>query len=140
MRESPAWIEEGFGHYYERRENIRWNNFCWAEGKPPTDFTKPDWEAIIFTLVRRDKDVPFSQWCEKLQPGEMSGVENGLSWSIVKWLIETEPLRFTKVLELMHDQKLNLRSADMIQEAFGCSPSVLYQRWREYVLKEYAGK
>ena len=139
-RETPAWIEEGLGHYYERRENPRWNNFCWAEGKPPTDFTKPDWEAIIFTIVRRDKDTPFATWCEKLQPGELSGIENGLSWSIMKWLIETEPLRLTKMFEAMHDQDRNLKPGELIQDAFGCAPNVLYQRWREYVLKEYAGK
>lgn len=140
LRETPAWIEEGLGHYYERRENPRWNTFCWAEGKPPTDFTKPNWESIIFTIVRRGKDTPFNQWCEKLQPGEMTGVENGLSWSIVKWLIETEPVRFTKMLEAMHDQVRNLKPGELIQDAFGCSSGVLYQRWREYVLKEYAGK
>lgn len=140
FRETPAWIEEGLGHYYERRENTRWNNFCWAEGKPPTDFTKPDWEAIIFTLVRRDRDSPFAQWCEKLQPGELTGIENGLSWSIVKWLIDTEPIRFTKILEPMDDLQRNLKPAELIQDAFGCSSSVLYQRWREYVMKEYAGK
>lgn len=139
-RETPAWLEEGLGHYYERRENPRWNNFCWAEGRPPTDFTKPDWEVIIFTIVRRDKDTPFAIWCEKLQPGELSGIENGLSWSIVKWLIETEPLRFTKMLEAMHDLSRNLKPGELIQDAFGCSSNVLYQRWREYVLKEYAGK
>jgi hypothetical protein len=140
FRETPAWIEEGLGHYYERRENIRWNNFCWAEGKSPTEFVKPDWETTIFSIVRRGKDPPFAAWCEKLQPGEMTGIENGLSWGLVRWLIETEPVRFTRMIEPMDDLKLNMRSADMIQEAFGCSPSVLYQRWRDYVLKEWAGR
>jgi len=37
-RETWAWLEEGFGHYYERMENIRTNTFCWSEGKPPSDF------------------------------------------------------------------------------------------------------
>ena len=60
LRETPAWIEEGLGHYYERREIERWNNFCWAEGKMPTDFTKPDWESTIFALVRRERDPPFA--------------------------------------------------------------------------------
>jgi len=140
FRETPAWLEEGLGHYYERRENPRWNNFCWAEGKPPTDFTKPDWETIIFSLVRRDKDTPFGQWCEMLQPGELTGIENGLSWSIVRWMIETEPIRFTKMLDAMHDVQRNLKPGELLQDAFDCSPNVLYQRWREYVLKEYAGK
>jgi hypothetical protein len=140
FRETPAWLEEGLGHYYERRENPRWNNFCWAEGKMPTEFQKPDWETTIFSLVRRDKDPPFAQWCEKLQPGELTGVENGFTWGIVKWLVETEPLRFTKMIEPMDDLTLNLDTNGLIQQAFGCSPSVLYQRWREYALANYVGK
>ena len=142
IRETPAWLEEGIGHYYERRENPRWNNFCWAEGAAPRDFQKPDWETTIFSLVRRDrdKDPAFSTWCELLQPGEMTGVENGLSWGVVKWMIDTEPLRFTKMIEKMDDLKLNMRSADMIQEGFGVTPSVLYQRWREYVVANWGGK
>lgn len=140
LRETPAWVEEGLGHYYERREAERWNNFCWAEGKMPTDFTKPDWETTIFALVRRDKDPPFTQWCEKLQPGELSGIENGLSWSYVKWMIETEPVRFAKMLHSMHDLSTNFTSAQEIDVGFACTPSVIQQRWREYVLKNYVGK
>lgn len=140
FRETPAWLEEGLGHYYERRENIRWNNFCWAEGKAPTDFIKPDWETTIFSIVRRDKDTPFTQWCEKLQPGELSGIENGLSWGVVRWMVESDPIRFTKMIEPMDDLKRNMTSAEMIQEAYGVTPSVLYQRWREYVLEEWSGR
>ncbi len=140
LRETPAWIEEGLGHYYERRESVRWPTFCWAEGKAPTMFMKPDWESTIFTIVRRDRDAPFAQWCEKLQPGELTGIENGLSWSVVTWLIETEPVRFAKLLGTIHDRTTNPTSAQQIDAGFGVSPSVLYQRWREYVLKNYLGK
>jgi hypothetical protein len=140
LRETPAWVEEGLGHYYERRESERWNNFCWAEGKPPTMFMKPDWESTVFTLVRRDRDPPFAQWCEKLQPGELSGIENGLSWSVVKWMVDTEPVRFAKMLGTMHDVTTNFTSAQELDAGFSASPSVIYQRWREYVLKNYLGK
>ena len=77
----------------------------------PSDFTKPDWETTVFALVRREKDAPFAQWCEKLQPGELSGIENGLSWSLVKWMIDTEPVRFAKMLHSMHDLSTNLTGA-----------------------------
>jgi hypothetical protein len=140
FRETPAWIEEGLGHYYERRENPRWNNFCWAEGAAPAMFEQPDWEATIYSIVRRGKDVPLENWCNKLQPGELTAVENGLTWGIMKWVVETEPLKFTKMIEPMDDLKLNLDSNGLIQEGFGCTASVLYQRWREWVLKNWAGK
>ena len=137
FRETWAWLEEGLAHYYERRESTRVNNFCWAEGSPPTAFTKPNWEATIFALVRRERDPNLAQWCEKLQPGELTGVENGLSWSLVKWLVETEPLRFSKMLEGIDDTENKPSCSDCIEAAFGVSPSVLHQRWREYVLENY---
>jgi hypothetical protein len=106
----------------------------------PSDFTKPDWETTIFALVRRDRDPPFAQWCEKLQPGELSGIENGLTWSYVKWMIDTEPVRFAKMLHSMHDLTTNLTGAQEIDVGFSVAPSVIQQRWRDYVLKNYVGK
>ncbi|MHC4956914.1 MAG: hypothetical protein ACYTGN_00965 [Planctomycetota bacterium] len=139
-RDTWAWLEEGVGHYYERLENTRYNTFCRSEGKSPGDFLKPNWKPVIYGIVRRGKDTPLSQWCEKLQPGELTGTENGLSWSIVKWLIETEPVRFTKLLRKLDDYQNKPSSAQGIEYAFGISPTVLHQRWREYVLKEYKTK
>jgi len=139
-RETWGWLEEGVGHYYERREGENHNTFCWSEGKLPADFLKPNWESVIFGLVRRGRDTSLNRWCEKLQPGELTGIENGISWSIVKWLIETEPIRFTKLLRKLDDYQAKPNSAQCIQHAFGCSPSVLHRRWRKYVLENYNKK
>ncbi|MHC4550777.1 MAG: hypothetical protein ACYTEZ_18615 [Planctomycetota bacterium] len=136
-RETWAWLEEGLGHYYERRDNPLQNTFCRSEGKPPQDFFKPNWEYTIYNLVRRGKDVPFNEWCEKLQPAELRGVEHGLCWSIVRWMIETEPVRFTMMLRKLDDYKEKPDAAACIRYAFGVSPSVLHARWREYVLAHY---
>ena len=88
--------------------------------------------------MRRGRDDPLSQWCEKLQPGQLSGTQNGMSWSIVKWMIETEPIRFTKMLDKLNDFEAKATCEQSIEHAFGVSTTVLHQRWREYVLKEYA--
>lgn len=137
-RETWAWLEEGLGHYYERREQDRGNTFCWAEGKPPADFLKPDWGSVIYGLVRRGRDDPLGEWCEKLQPGQLSGTQNGMSWAVVKWMIETDPVRFTKLLQKLEDYEMKPTCEQSIEFAFGVSPTVLHNRWREYVLKEYA--
>ncbi|MHC4448641.1 MAG: hypothetical protein ACYS0E_00690 [Planctomycetota bacterium] len=139
-RETWAWLEEGIGHYYERREAPMPNTFCRAEGKAPQDLRKPDWEFTLYQLVRSGKDTPLNAWCEKLQPAELRSYETGMAWGIVKWLIETEPVRFTMMLRKLEDTKGKPNSAACIQHAFGVSPSVLHQRWREYVLENYARK
>jgi hypothetical protein len=138
FRETWGWLEEGLGHYYERRENPRFNTFCWSEGRPPSEYEKEDWESVIYGLVRRGRDDPLGQWCEKLQPGQLTSDQNGTSWSIVKWLVETEPVRFTKLLQKLDDYESKPSCEQSIEFAFGRSPTVLHQRWREYVLKEYA--
>jgi len=140
FRETWAWLEEGIGHYYERREAPVPNTFCRAEGKAPQDLRKPDWEFTLYQLVRAGKDTPLNAWCKKLQPAELRSYETGMSWGIVKWLIETEPVRFTMMLRKLEDYKGKPDSAACIQHAFGVSPSVLHQRWREHVLAHYSQK
>src|SRR6185436_10367526 len=80
------------------------------QGKQHHEMQKDQPDLMIFTtcesIVRRGKDVPFANWCERLQPGELGGLENGFTWGIVKWLIDTEPVRFTKMIDKMDDLKL----------------------------------
>jgi hypothetical protein len=140
-KETWAWFEEGLAHYYERRETPNHNTFCWTEGRAPTMFEKPSWHSTILNMVRREKDRNLAEWCEKSQPGELSAEEQGLSWSIVKWLVETEPVRVTRMLDKLEEDYLKTVSAsECVEHGFGVSPSVLHERWREHVLKDYPKK
>lgn len=139
-RETFAWVEEGIAHYYERRENPKVNTFCWGEGKKPAEFEKENWENSIVNFVRRGKDTPFNQWCDKILPGELTGTEQGMCWSFVKWMIETDPLRFAKMASKIDDTEAKPTGSQCIEFGFGASPAVLHQRWREYVEKEYGKK
>jgi len=132
-RETWAWLEEGLAHYYERMENPKHNTFCWTEGKKPDDLLKASWDNVIYNQVRRRKDTPLSEWCEKLQPGELTAVEHGLCWSIVTWLIETEPVRLAKLMTRIDDIELKSTATEAIEFAFGVPPTVLHQRWREWM-------
>lgn len=140
-KETWAWFEEGIAHYYARRETPEFNTFCWTEGRAPTLFEKPNWQTTILNMVRRGKDKNLAEWCEKSQPGELSAEEQGLSWSLVKWLVETEPVRVARMLDkLEEDYTKSPTAAECIEHGFGVSPSVLHQRWRDFVLKEYPKK
>jgi hypothetical protein len=137
-RETWAWLEEGLAHYYERRETPDHNTFCWTEGKRPSLFLRPEWESTIHSLVRRGKDTLLTNWTEKVQPGELTAVEQGLSWSIVRWMVETEPLRFARLVEKCQDYKNKPSGSECIEFAFGVPVTEVHRRWREHVLKEYA--
>ncbi|MGH7161869.1 MAG: hypothetical protein ACREID_00180 [Planctomycetota bacterium] len=135
--ETWAWLEEGLAHYYERRETPRRNTFCREEGTGANLFEKEDWESTILNLVNRGKDTPLSSWCEKLRPGELTPVEHGLCWSIMEWMVRTEPVRFAKMIEKAQEYETKPNAETCLQFAFGASPSVLHQRWREWVEREY---
>jgi len=135
-RETWAWLEEGLAHYYERLENPKHNTFCWTEGKKPDDLLKSNWQSTVYNIVRRKKDTPLSEWCEKLQPGELTAIEHGLCWSIVTWMIETDPARLAKLMTRIDDVKAKPTAAQAIKFAFGVTPSVLHQRWRTWVLEK----
>ena len=47
-----------------------------------------------------------------------------------------DPVRFTKLLAKLNDYQAKQNAEQCIQHAFGCSPSVLHNRWRTYVLGE----
>jgi hypothetical protein len=90
---------------------------------------------VVYNQVRRKKDTPLSEWCEKLQPGELTAVEHGLCWSMVTWLIENEPIRLAKLMTQIDDIKTKPTASQSIEFAFGVAPTVLHQRWREWVLE-----
>lgn len=139
-RETWAWLEEGLAHYYQKREHPDPPTFCWTEGRKPALFQKPDWRSSILNLVRRGKDSPLGQWCEKLQPGELTAEEQGICWSLVEWMIATDPIRFAKIFDKVDDTNAKPTCAEAIEYAFGVAPNVLHARWQEYVKREYAKK
>ncbi len=140
-KETWAWLEEGLAHWYERRENPNHNTFCWTEGRAPTMFDKPNWRSAILGLVRRGKDRNLAEWCEKLQPGELTEEEQGLTWSLADFLIATEPVRLARMIDRLEENyQETISCAQCVEDGFGVSPSVLHQRWREWVLKEYVKK
>lgn len=136
-RETWAWLKEGIAHYYTRKETPRHNVFCWSEGKRPTMFEKPYWRRAILALVRRGKDTPLGRWCEKMNAGELTEAEQGMCWSVVEWLVETEPVRLATVIDKLQDYRNKPSAAQTIEFAFGIPPNALHERWREYVLSTY---
>ncbi|MHC4937561.1 MAG: hypothetical protein ACYTHK_01165 [Planctomycetota bacterium] len=132
-----AWLEEGMAHYYARRESVLYNHFCLADCEPPPEFVRGNWKKKVRHTVYRKKDSSFGNWCETLTPHEFSGIEHAMSWSIVDWLMEKEPIRLAKLLEEAADYKKNPTAADAIKEVFGISPYVLHDRWRKHVLDTY---
>jgi hypothetical protein len=134
-----AWLEEGFGHFYERRESEVHNHFCLGFGRVPAEWERGNWRKKIRHAVYRKKERPLSLWCEKLQPQELTEWERALAWSYVDWLMKADPVRLAKLLEMGSRSGERTQAADAISEVFGVTPHVLHDRWRNYVLGHLSG-
>jgi len=98
---------------------------------------KSNWRRKIRHLVYLHKDPSLGNWCEKTSPYQLTGTEHVIAWSIVDWLVESDPIRMSKLLDLSSDGRHIYSAADAIEEVFGITPYVLDERWRKYVLKNY---
>ena len=76
-------------------------------------------------------------WCEELRPMEFSGIKHAISWSIFDWLMKTNAIRLSKLIDKSSDWKNKPSAATSIEEVFGVSPYVLHERWRKYGLENY---
>ena len=122
-----AWLEEGFGHFYERKETDLHNYFCIGSGAFPDDFERGNWRKKIRHMVYRKKEPALSLWCEKLQPQELAPKERVMAWSYVEWLARTDPVRLAKLLEKGSASGDHTRSADAITDVFGVNPCELQE-------------
>jgi hypothetical protein len=132
-----AWLEEGFGHFYGRRESTRHNHFCLFSGEPPSSLERGNWRKKIYVVAKKKRAPPFHSWCERLDPRQISDMEHAICWSYVEWLARTEPLRLATLVELASDHKKKRTAVEAIQDVFGVAPEQLHEQWREYVLREY---
>jgi len=132
-----GWLDGGFAHYYERRESEEHNFFCLVSADPPKEFLRGNWRRKIRHMVYRNKDPSLGGWCEKTYAQQLSGTEHALAWSIVDWLVQTNPVRLGKLMDIAARNEGRPSCSQAIQEVFGVDAYQLHDRWRAYVLKEY---
>jgi len=136
-RHTWAFLESGVAHWYEQWETGKAITLCHAGSirrVPP----KSTWRRGVLRLLKHGKDRSLGVWCEKLYPHELSLDEHMIAWSLVDWMIRTDPVRFTRLLDRVQDLKRKPTAAQAIAEVYGVSPYALHQRWREWARKEYA--
>jgi hypothetical protein len=137
LSEMWGWLEGGFAHYYERRESDKHNYFCLQGRDPPKEFVRGNWRRKIRHLVYRKKDSSLGLWCDKTHAQQLSGNEHAMAWSIVDWLVRTNPVRLAKLLDIAAEEDDRPTCSDAIEDVFGIGPYGLHERWRAYVLKKY---
>jgi hypothetical protein len=134
-----GWLDGGLAHYYERRESPDYNVFCLDTTDPPREYARADWPRKVRYLVARKKEPNLGTWCDKTIPQQLSVEQHVIAWSFVDWLVNTDPVRVAKLLDLCKDRRRKWSGTDAIREVFGITPEALHDRWREYVLATERG-
>lgn len=132
-----GWLEGGFAHYYERKESDKHNFFCLVGADPPREFTRGNWRKKIRHMVYRKKDPSLGLWCDKTHAQSLSGAEHAMAWSIVDWLVRTDPVRLAKLLDIAAQEDDRPSCSEAISNVFGVDAYGLHDRWRAHVLEQY---
>jgi len=130
----PAWLHEGFGHTFERKEYDGFNSFCYDEGGRAQFWEGKKWKQRLKKMVASGKVSPFPAYYQKIEVGELLPEEHGQCWSLVSWLIETDPKKFRAFVNLIKARKTQ---DEALQQVYGWSVLQLDEAWRAYVLKTY---
>jgi hypothetical protein len=136
-RHTWAFLESGVAHWYDQWETNKAITVCHAGSicrVPP----KSTWRKSVLRLLKRGKDRSLGGWCEKLYPHELTLNEHMIAWCLVDWMIRTDPVRFTRLLDRVQDLEHKPTAAQAIAEVYGASPDALHQRWRDWAREEYA--
>lgn len=133
-RNTWAFLEVGLAHYFERRERSDARTLCHG-GTLARVIAKKSWPRRVRDLVRKRKDRFLSRWCEKLHPQELEPEEHMLAWSLVDWMVRTDPERLAALLDRVDDVENRPTAAEAIAEVYGIPPDALHRRWREDTAK-----
>ncbi len=89
--ELPVWIREGLGHWMERELDPRFNTFNSAEGAVANMTRKTNWEPAVRKLIARGQTPRMAELIHLKGYGELELRHHYTTWSIVDWLVRTDP-------------------------------------------------
>ena len=83
----PAWLDAGFGHWWERREHPGYNTYCYTESREVGHFGSDKWRPRIRRLVVSGKAVDLADYYQQKEMSSLSNMEHGLSFGQVDYIL-----------------------------------------------------
>ena len=133
----PTWLDIGFAHWMERRENDL-NTYCFDETGDPPRFASGDWLPKIRTMVLMGKAPDFADFFLVKTLAEMDGDRHAICYAILDYLIRERPEGFKPFCYIRREKPGTLR--EHFQEAWGESPEMFYERLLEWIKENYSKK
>jgi hypothetical protein len=145
----PVWLTEGVGHYFERRQDPRFNSFDANEGSRADARRTWRWGPRIRFMVAAGKVPPLAQLFRRRDYGQLRFDDHMLVWSLVEFLANRHGDRFAAFLDRMKGRMTasgpdssNLLGVQRqaFKDLFGWSPINLEEAWKRHVLENYPSK
>ena len=100
--DTPIWIREGLGHFVEREINPRFNTFDSSEGAVADMTRKEKWAPEAKKLVTQKKAPRMAELVNLKAYAELTLDHHFTTWSMVSFLIETDPDGFACLNDALH--------------------------------------
>jgi hypothetical protein len=132
----PAWLDAGFAHWWERREDEGYNTFCYSESREVGRFGGGRWRPRVRKLVASGKAPDFSEYVNIIEISSLGNIEHGLSFSLVDYILQHKQ-------EQLRDYVRRLGAAGSVDQfevfraAFDKSVPAFDEEWRQWVRKTY---
>ncbi len=144
----PVWIREGLAHWFERRNDPRWNTFTQNEGGLADKRPLWRWEPETRRLVAAGKGTPFSEMYTWRDYSQIAFEDHILMWSRWDFLMTKDREQFARFMFavkgrvdpktwLVDQADLVGATREALREIYGLSPLALDEEWRAWVLKTY---
>ena len=131
----PVWLDIGFAHWMEQREGFDMSTYSFGEGGKKSRFVNGDWRIGVRPLAT-SRAPSLDTFMDKQTLGEFDGDEHGICFSLVDYMIREHRKGFGAFCRLRRE-KGKQPQREAFREAFGKSPSVFFEMWKEWVKANY---
>ena len=137
----PGWLQIGLAHWIERRENQRWNTYCWGEGTEIKEHPTYKWLLRVRRLVRQDKAMPFVEGASRIEYSEFSEADHLIAYSWFCYLMRLGPEKLRVFINALKDRKPDAphfpAQVEAFKRAYGVDMLRFDEGWRRWVREIY---
>jgi hypothetical protein len=146
----PVWMREGPAHWFERKITPRYNSFTRGEGAAPIDQRQWRFDLETRKLLSSGKYTSFVEIMKMRDFGEMEFDDHVMTWSRQDYLMSLGKEKWAKFMRLAKAQVDPLTgqvngdivdaTRDALKDAYGLSPLLLEEKWKDWVKSTYPTK
>lgn len=145
--DTPVWLHEGLAHVFEREVSPNYNSFDSGEGAVAEMSSKANWKPEVMKLIAGDQAPRMAELVSLKSFAELKLPHHFTTWSMIDYLLKTQPDALTKFLWAMKsckDERGIPTGANLLEyqrqkfkECFEMSYAEFDEAWRNWAMVNY---